>query len=625
MLLLIYSIQSHAQSGFYNNFQNLIKINKTNYLKKLENLTRNLSELNDLTDPSLAELDPDFVNTLIFYTPSRYSALVSKDKCSLYDVILAELAQSHNSEIRFFLVRYKNDEGEVKSVAVNKNIFMQKVAYKQCPSIQKFYQYFTLANVQKTLKAIILKTPTSDNECREIHQEFINDYKTPYLCRISDKIQALPALDLRIKNTSKSNYKLLQNLKREQRITNRYLEILNEDAVDYLDSLCTNIEKPKVFCESFFRSSFWERAASGEKSKYYILKSCQDIYKRRDLSPRDLKKCASKLVRDKSLCHYLGNQESVLLPKSNCEALSERLNRSHLYSDYFDCPGRVGNDGIVNATRIINNFEKDVNINDENCSATSTFTFARFINELTDGRFWNVGACYQDKIYDKEECFPMVYGDIKGDDYSMTRVMEKILRKIKGLGPNQSCEIVSTAQYNPNLLKFKSGCYIVMERKNCYGTECEFKLLLDEREVSGIKIKSGATFDYFPKDFKGENYAISNLLKNKFKVNVKSIINIAFLRDVFKKHPKVLIHGVACAEDLLPNFYKKEVMNQCRPLPFIIDGYKEDKGLISVIMRTAHDSLHAPRLVPWSYLFSSLKDYQRRHPLNLWGLNAIYQ
>jgi hypothetical protein len=502
--LLIFSCHAFGQSGFYQNFEKLIKINKANYLKKLEKLTRNLSELNDLVDPNLAELDPDFINTLIFYTPSRYSALVSKDKCSLYDIILADLAQSHAGKINYFIIRYKNKAGEVKTVAVNRNIFMDKVAYAQCPSIRQFSLYFNLANVEKTLKKIILKTPTSDTQCREIHQEFLNDYKTPYLCKISEKISALPALELRIKNTSKSNYKLLQNLKREQRITKKYMDILNLDAIDYLSSLCTNLEKPKVFCDGFFKASFWERTLTGEKSKYYMQNMCQDHYGRIDLNDRDYQRCARMLSRKKNTCHYLGKQEQVLMPKSNCENLSKRLNRSHLFSDYYDCPGLVANDGIVNAVRIINHLEGTGNVFPGSCAANSTYTFAKFINEQTDGRFWNVGACYIDKIYDKEECFPMVYGKLENNEYAMGNVIEKIMRKTRGFGSNESCEVINSNEYQPNLLKYKTGCFILIDKDNCFGTECDFKVLYDQREVKGFRIKKEASLTIFQRTLKGK-------------------------------------------------------------------------------------------------------------------------
>jgi hypothetical protein len=56
--LLIFSCHAFGQSGFYQNFEKLIKINKANYLKKLEKLTRNLSELNDLVDPKPSRTRP---------------------------------------------------------------------------------------------------------------------------------------------------------------------------------------------------------------------------------------------------------------------------------------------------------------------------------------------------------------------------------------------------------------------------------------------------------------------------------------------------------------------------------------------------------------------------------------
>ncbi len=86
---------------------------------------------------------------------------------------------------------------------------------------------------------------------------------------------------------------------------------------------------------------------------------------------------------------------------------------------------------------------------------------------------------------------------------------------------------------------------------------------------------------------------------------------------------KLWSHGIGCAEDLLPEHFSKESFNQCSPLPFIVDGYREKAGIYSVVIRTAYDSLHAPRLVPWTNLFSALKDYQRLHPLDIWGLYAL--
>jgi hypothetical protein len=91
----------------------------------------------------------------------------------------------------------------------------------------------------------------------------------------------------------------------------------------------------------------------------------------------------------------------------------------------------------------------------------------------------------------------------------------------------------------------------------------------------------------------------------------------------FKKSKNGIIHGVGCAEDLLPSFFKSRAFNQCTPLPFIIDGMIKENDKTVFITRTAIDSLQAPRMVNWSLIFSAVKSYQRYHPLKLWTLYGL--
>tara|TARA_Y100000780_G_scaffold132772_1_gene119474 strand:+ start:194652 stop:196571 length:1920 start_codon:yes stop_codon:yes gene_type:complete len=619
------SLFSHAfaQSGFYSNFKTLIEIQGNNYKKKIESYKADAS-LNDLQDLNSLDLDPDFVGSIIFHTPSRYTPLSNIDSCALYDLILSGLAKGPSGEIKEFLVRYKTKDQKLKTALVSKNTFFEKVVFKKCPNVLKFQEYFSLKNVKKTLETLSLKIPKNMNTCYEDHTAHSKDHKTAYLCFLSNQVSSIDELEKKIKLTPKKNYKKLTLLKRELRIAKKYKSHLNPEAVDYLDNLCQNLDRPKLFCEGFFKRNFWKKVAQSKKLVPIIESSCQSLFKKMNLSSSELQACAVKMSRQPQLCFFSGFQDGILTPKPNCKNLGLNLNHSTLNSGYEDCPGKVANDGVVNTARLINHFSDKYSSPSTNCQARTANTFASFNQEVNDARAWNVKLCYDDKLKDSEVCHPVIFGDADGSELSMSKVVRKILGRIKGLGKNQVCRTVSANEYRPSLLEFKNGCFIVVDPKNCSATSCKYKILLDQLEIDEIRQVSDVKFDYLPRDFSTQSFSQAKLLESHFKLTSKQILNTSFLKRSFEKHPEGIMHGVACAEDLLPEFFSKRVINQCTPLPFIVDGYKEDKGKFAVIIRTARDSLHAPRLVPWSNLFSALKDYQRLHPLDYWGLNVLY-
>lgn len=617
------SLSSYAQSGFYTDFQTLIEIQKTNFSQKFERYAAEPSKLEDIKDPLKAELDPDFLSSIIFNTPGRYAGLGGADKCGLYDLVLSNLAQGPNGDIEIFLVRYENNEGKIVTTAASRKDFFEKIAFKQCPQVERFQKYFGLKNLPTTLKNLSLLPPSGQAECEESHSKMRLDPKTPYLCYLSEEIQGISHLENQIRKTSGGQYRKLRSLRSKLKAAKQYEKLVSPAAQSYLVSLCENIDSKTAFCEGFFKSNFWTRVVQGEKSKHYMESSCQQLKGKNQLNKRDYESCAAQFANEPDLCSELGNLKGDLTPKPGCDELSANLNLSRLKADYEDCPAKVGNAGIVNITRLIAHFSGKAPPKSDFCHASITAMFAEFDLETSEGRAWDVRLCYDDKINQREVCLPAVYGNVKDSDLSMSSVVEKILRKTKGLGADQSCRLTSKKGYRPELLEFKSGCFVIVDFENCYGTSCEYEVLLNQKKITHIRKKSGTQFDYFPKDFATENFAISEQFVKKYKLKSSRVLNVSTLKRVLNENKEAVIHGIGCAEDLLPGHFSKKRFNECRPLPFIIDGYKENDGLYSVIIRTAYDSLHAPRLVPWTNLFSALKDYQRIHPLNVWGLYAL--
>lgn len=624
--LLLVSSNIFAQGkGLYQSFETLIDLQKINYQKKLEKLSTKSTTLRNLADVNQVDLDPDFINTVLFYSPSRYASLAHKDKCSFYDLYLAGHIKGPNGPLSKFIIRYKDKKGESKTGVVTPKIFLEKIAYVQCPQSKKFFQYFQLKNLKNTLKTVYLKPPSSYDQCYKLHDEFTNDYKTPYLCKIYESVDSINELNKLIKNMSKSNYRKVEKLKKQLTVAKRYKKLLNESSYDFLKNLCENIEKPKRFCHDFFNASFWKKVIKGEKDEAYIKNKCLALMGKKKLNRRRLKKCVRELTDNKDLCYYLNKYDQSLAPRQNCEMQSFALNQSRLFSSYVDCPSRVGHEGITNVARVVKHIDPESkSIPGTSCELDTINEYVKFNHEASDGRFWGLKLCYDDKINQEEVCLATLTGDIADSEYSIGKVVAKILFKTRGYNEEKGCKLIDQKEYKPTLLMFKTGCFIITDKKQCYGTDCKFKVILDEREIDFITFKNEMLFDYFPSSFLEENLAQTKLIERHYQKKVRRIVNVSFLKSMFKEHPKSIIQGIACAEDMLPTFFSKNILHRCTPLPFIVDGLISDKGYTSLIVRTAMDSISSPRIISWSYIFSALKAYKDLHPLELWGLYAIY-
>lgn len=609
--------------GLYSSFEEFIKINDEKFQNKIKIQGNRFSDLNDLTNPELLELDPDFLNSIIFQTPSRYLSLGTKDKCNFYDLFLAGLLKSPEDDFNTFLVKYQNKSGEVVTRLVKKDVFIKKVISVVCPSSLRFQAYFNPANVQKTLKTVNFKTPDSISECLKIHQNLISDYKTPYLCQIQNKIESIAPLSREIRNTPSTNYQKLGDLRSQLRTAQNYLRMLNQDALGYLENLCLNLEKPKLFCDNFFTTSFWSKVLTKQKSIYNLKSRCIDILQKRTLNENDYKRCITRLERSPELCQYAG-MEPALYPAPECNRTIELLNFSRLFKDYEECPGLNTNSALTNAARVLQHLSPIKEQPQTSCSTISAERFASFVYPVVETKGWDVSACFDDKINHKEVCYPTYFGNYGDSEYSLSKVISTILYRTKALDRDTECKLTKASEYNPILLNYKTGCFVIVPDNGCYTTDCNVSIILDEKKMTHIRFKKSSVFDYLPRTIMTEKYSFNKLLETELKKNSKKIMNISNLKFYFKQNEKAIIHGIGCRELLLPSFFPVRAFNQCTPLPFIVDGYKEKDGELSLITRTALDGLYAPRLISWSYIFQAVQAYQVHHPLKQWGLYVVY-
>ena len=103
-----------------------------------------------------------------------------------------------------------------------------------------------------------------------------------------------------------------------------------------------------------------------------------------------------------------------------------------------------------------------------------------------------------------------------------------------------------------------------------------------------------------------------------------SLTNLKF----FLRNKGAIASAVGCLEDIYPEKFPRQRLNQCTPNQFIIDGHIS-KGLRDyIIVRTTLDEIGAPRQILWNKLFNSLKNVPVNPPKKrmdfIWHQLAYY-
>lgn len=600
-----------AYPGILETFEKLIQIDNTRFKKKTDQLTKTGKTLSDASLVNNLDLEPDFMNSLILHSDPGYLKLAGQGKCRFYDTIITDLLRTTEGKLKNVIVTYVNRKSEREISVLNKKDFLQKVVGIECPESLAMINAMSVKNLDTTLKKIAFELPSSEEQCHSIHLNWLNNPHTPYLCQIHEYIT-----EASMNGGDPSD---LPQRKSVSRVLEQKIPAVNRE---YLANICNHLDNEKLFCQDFLFVSFWNKVASNQASKIYAEGICKKALKSGTLTDMQMRECLSRIKKESDICLYPANP-TALVPQMECDLLSTALNYTSFRSDYNDSPVNSDQLGVTNMGRIILNANKTPVRPYEGpgsvISAAETFIFnAGFDNEEK----WQLQACFDNQISGQEVCQQVVLGKYLGLRQSYTTVIEDILKRTRGAEQGVMCDMVSESEYNPLLLKFKSGCHIVYA-PDCQISRCPHKIMFNDRQITHIKLKSEMSIDYFPLNIPSERTSQHYLLANDFKKGAKSMNNLSSIISFFKKSRKGVIHGVGCAEELLPTFFKIRTMNQCSPLPFIIDGIVRSDDKSVLVTRTAIDSLQAPRLISWSNVFSAVKSYQILHPMRLWTMYGM--
>lgn len=598
--------------GIVQTFEKLIQIDTEKYNKRQDLLIRNGKVFNSTKTISQLELEPDFLNSIILHSDPGYIKMAGADKCRFYEAILTDLLRSAEGKITNVLMTYV-ENGVRQSAIMNKKDFLNKVVNEECPETQKMIPKFQVKTLEGTLKEIDFTIPTGIEQCRNIHLGWVNNPKTPFLCQIYEYTKEARA--------GGGNPKDLQQRQAVAKILESKQSLLQKD---YIENVCKHLDDENLFCEEFLNVSFWTKISGGQQDKIYAEDICRQVTSRKELADSQYSACLARLKKEPDLCLYPAGDNSGLRPAPDCDQLSQALNHSSLNANYRDCPGNSDQLIATNLGRILHHFGSGSSVPSSGvCSASSAGMTYNFNKTFDNTENWKLEACYHDKLADREVCQPTFIGQYGVLPESYTFVVANILQKTRGADQTLKCEMLDSRDYNPLVLQYKSGCYIIYEREQCYISECKHKILYNNNPITFIKLKNRVTIDYFPQTIRDERFSQNYLLTHDFKKKGQIITALSNVQNYFKKSKSRMVHGVGCAEDLLPTFFKAHALNQCSPLPFIINGILNNKEKTVFVVRTSADSVQTPRLISWSNVYSAVKNYQRTHPLKLWTLYAL--
>lgn len=573
------------------------------------------------------KLDPFFVKSLLLNSENRYLNFLKgqSDECRLISLFQNNLIKTSRGLVNRVIVNFIDKEDKRQRALLTRSNFLELYFKKKCVNNKEIGILFERENLAKTMKSISLPTPTTKNQCEQILKDWQKNPNTPFLCGVFETINRGEVAKRIIPALSPIQRKRKSVLQSRVNNSNRLIPLVPYFQRTYLKNLCQNIDNTQNFCDKYLAKDIWSKIVTGEKPDYLLKYKCMNVLGKKKISKTDLKKCALKFKEEPNYCLTNGTKNhSSIYPLKNCNDISNSLNNGQLITKYHDCPGAIDNEGIINTHRILSHFRKSEFSSDEfTCASESNLTFAKLNIDANNSKGWPLKICYRNLASEQKECYPYVPGASKNSDLSEDIVISKILKKAERTPFDVKCKLVNSRIYNPNRLGYKTGCHIVYNPSNCTSIHCPKEIYYETKVIDYLKYEGKVSYDYFPTSFSNEKYATSNLINDSLRKESRAIRNLTALKFFFSNTKNGIVHGIGCAEDLYPKSFQRRSLNECKPVPFIVDGIIQNKEKTNLVFRGSISDIHTPDNISWNMVFNGVANYKELHPLGTWTLYGI--
>lgn len=622
LLLLAPLASSNETPGIVETLQKIMEQQRNQFIKNRDDLRASIGLATPMSQEQFnqAIIHPDFINGIILKSPPRYLYLLDKNVCNFAALIDNSLLKSALGEIDEVPMIVKSNQ---RPFLLSKSEFID-LAEEKCPGLKRKSELFSINNLRSTLNSLKYPEPKSEQECKRIIEDWKTNPYLPYMCKIPQVLNRGRNANFQLQkggNLPLRTRRQLQSIKRE---ADAVVSRSTFKQRQYMSFLCSGLLSHDKFCGPYLSSEVWTKVVNKNLPDYLMSYRCQSLFNRKNISENLLRTCALKLKNEPEQC-YLNTMKGTpaLSPASNCNSISDALIESKLITNYNDCPGLIMNNSMNNIHRIYAHFSNNKTPFGKDCTTLPYNTLANLYiaNKIED--HWPLNICYFDRIEDDKVCRMYIPGE-QDSPYAENRIVTEILKRIMPMPTNTQCKIISNREYNPILLEFKVGCYIVKDLDNCNQSPCPRKIIVKEKVIEGVDYVGSMFQDYIPSTFAKKRYSGQFIMEENLKTQSKGINNFTELLVFFQQKKNGIIHGVGCLEDLLPRHFKNNIINSCRPMSFIIDGHVGGLDDKKVVFRAAIDHIHSPRILSWQNIFDAVMRYKSHHPLRTWALYGLF-
>jgi hypothetical protein len=555
-------------------------------------------------------LSKTFVKSILLHSSPQVLKIASKDRCSWFAVLENGLLRDSKGSVNIVYL-----ESKEKKIALPTYDYLDLIYRNECPDNKEYRALFGETNFMKTLNGLNLKIPDSAKTCSEFYEKWHQHVLLPNLLKYGKLLSDGKNARLTLKGIDNKNLALLKSMEASISYFEYLTKMLSSTQKIVFENLYLNIGESKNFCDQLLTKNSWALAAEGLAPKSYLRYRCKD---------NDLPACAQNLKMNPSICVDQNSKKfPSLFPKQNCNQIDTSLYKSHLNVDYIDCPGQSQNLSLINIHRIIQHFlPTPYQSNSVNCATEAYYSYAKLLITFKNDKAWPLKLCFNDPFNNEKKCQKYIPGDRIDEKLSEVNIVSNFLKKMKSVGKDVQCKLVSDIDYNPLLLQFQAGCFIVIKSKTCSDGECQREIIYAQRKIEGITYEGHSKIVYFPEDYVQESLSLNHILDEVYKIKFKPMKNLTELNAFLKSNPKNLVHGIGCIEDLLPEYFSLNSLNKCSPTPFIIDNIASDGNSLMAI-RLSVDDVQSPRLIEWNFIFNSIIKYQQLHPMGLWTFYGL--
>ncbi len=618
--ILCFVTKSHAQSevpGLFESLDVLIQVDQKNQRKQTEI---------PLFDRRILQgqifLEEKQLNSILFNLPRNLTTLGQDNPCSL--IHLMNINQLGVDHILFF----DRNENQLKRVGSDKIVhhYLNGICSTQRALDKKLNvrNQSAMAQIRNTLIPI----PKHIDQCYQLHKALGENPESTYFCGYVHQVERFQQIAQESGQVSQNINQIRSTNLRAQKI----IDFMGKNNFKDYQIFCRNTDQPRKFCDQIMNARFFERMAKNSLTLPFVKSQCSNLQTKSHSTGYSTEKamnCIQAMNSKPELCLFHNPSYSSYFPKEICPSLEENLNLSRLPILSYDCPGKVENDLAIQASRILSFFEPDKynyqwGSKDLSCTQALTVPYIDFASKIDQEQGWGTQACYKNPKKGSRRCQPIVFHNHSSKN-SFRSFIEKTLKDFQTKG-NVECQLIAKELFDPKRLEYQSGCYILIE-PSCNANQCPFEIKFNNRSLDPL-----VDVQFEPKGWysglseKTSNFSFEQSLIRQLKLSSQSIKNAKQAKKFLEENPNGIIHGIACAEELYPQNYRRQGFSQCRPLPILITG--RDRKVTNqneniFVVQSVIDSNSSPRLMDWSYIHNAVHLYHQIHPQKKWSLNGI--